>query len=330
MMASESRSTSSRERPWRWARSSSIWRMRSVSMRPGASVLTVIPSWATWSDNVFDQAVVALRTAFDSIRFGIGCLTEDDVLVITRPQCLARMCGRHSRVRRMAARRFSSKADCQSASESVSNTPGFGPPALLNRMSTPPNRSTVVATTRSRSASWVTSAARPTTAAPADPAAPSATAAWISAAAAWIDASTRENITTLAPSTASARATPLPSPLLAAATIAVFPRKPRSISAQRTSRRRRYGSGDEYQLGRPVQDLIVSIVVVDDAQIRLRLLKRNLFDQHVRIVAEALQPTGHIAAAGIVGSERWKDTTLVVAQQLGHQPGAKLDAHRRL
>src|SRR6266851_5169546 len=118
--------------------------MRSVSMRPGARVLTVMPSWATWSDSVFDQAVVALRTALDSISVGKGCLTDDDVLVITRPQCLARICGRHSRVSLIADMRFSSKADCQSSSVNESNIPGFGPPALLNRMSTEPKRSTVV------------------------------------------------------------------------------------------------------------------------------------------------------------------------------------------
>ena len=143
--------------------------------------------------------------------------------MITRPQCLARMCGRHSRVSLIADMRFSSKADCQSSSVNESNVPGFGPPALLNRMSTEPNRSTAVCTTRSRSAGRVTSAASPTTVEP------SVATACTSLAAARIAASSRENMTTFAPSAASARATPLPSPLLAAATIAVFPRNPRSM-----------------------------------------------------------------------------------------------------
>ena len=79
-------------------------------MRPGARQLTVIPSGATWSDSVLAHAVVALRTAFDSIKFGIGCLTDDDVLVMTRPQCLARMLGKHRRVSRTADIRLRSKA----------------------------------------------------------------------------------------------------------------------------------------------------------------------------------------------------------------------------
>ena len=109
----------------RWAISESICTMRSVSMRPGARVLTVMPSAATWSDSVLDQAVVALRTALESMSVGSGCLTDDEVLVMTRPQCLARMDGRHRRVSRMADIRLSSKAPCQSSSVRVSNMPGL-------------------------------------------------------------------------------------------------------------------------------------------------------------------------------------------------------------
>src|SRR5450631_762217 len=204
--------------------------MRSVSMRPGASVLTVMPSAATWSDSVLDQAVVALRTALESMSVGSGCLTDDEVLVMTRPQCLARMDGRHSRVSRMADIRLSSNAPCQSSSVRVSNMPGFGPPALLKRTSTLPNESTVVLTTCSRSAIRVTSAASPRTrvCCPA--------AACTCSAAAWIAGRIRENMTTFAPSAASACATPLPSPWLAAATIAVLPRSPRSIGRELTKR----------------------------------------------------------------------------------------------
>jgi hypothetical protein len=50
-----------------------------------------MPSLATWSDSDLAQAVVALRTAFDNMSVWIGCLTEYDVLTITRPQCLARI-----------------------------------------------------------------------------------------------------------------------------------------------------------------------------------------------------------------------------------------------
>src|SRR5207245_5222827 len=107
---------------------------RSVSMRPGARQFTVMPSGATWSDSVLAQAVVALRTALDSIRFGIGCFTDDEVLTMTRPQRRCRMCGRHNRVSLIADIRLRSTALYQSSSVSVSKTPGLGPPALLNTM----------------------------------------------------------------------------------------------------------------------------------------------------------------------------------------------------
>src|SRR5262249_36197183 len=104
---------------------------RSVLIRPGASVFTVMPSAATWSARVFDHAVVALRTLFDSIRLAIGCLTEDDVLVMIRPHFFAFINGKHSRVSRMTDNRLTSTAVCQSSSLKLSNVPGLGPPALL-------------------------------------------------------------------------------------------------------------------------------------------------------------------------------------------------------
>src|ERR1051325_7335880 len=85
----------------------------------------MMPSLATWSDNDFAQAVVALRTALDNINVWIGCLTEYDVLTITRPQRLARIRGKHRRVSLTADIRLRSTADCQSSSVRSSKTPGF-------------------------------------------------------------------------------------------------------------------------------------------------------------------------------------------------------------
>src|SRR5438270_10579034 len=115
-------------------------------------------------------------------------------------------------------------------------------------MSRSPKRSRAVSTTRSRSAGCVASAATPT-----QP---------ISAAACSIAAASREKTTTLAPSSARARATALPSPLLAAATTAVLPVSPRSI-----------------------QQTVLQVVGVDGAQVDLGFGERDLLDQHVRIVA---------------------------------------------
>src|SRR3979411_247089 len=106
--------------------------------------LTVIPCSAIWSDKDLAHAVVAERTAFDNIKFGIGCLTEVDVLTIMRPQPPARMRGRHRRVSRIADIRFRSIAAYQSSSARLSNMPGFGPPALLNTIFAPSNSSTVI------------------------------------------------------------------------------------------------------------------------------------------------------------------------------------------
>src|SRR2546426_6265382 len=158
-------------------------------MRPGARQLTVMPYCATWSESVLAQAVVALRTALDNIRLAIGCLTDDEVLTMTRPQRRARMCVKHSRVRRIAEIRLRSTAAYQSASVSVSKVPGFGPPALLNTMLIASNVSMAVLTTRSRSVHFVASAAKPSTFAP------SAAAARTSLAAPSIAAGGRENMT---------------------------------------------------------------------------------------------------------------------------------------
>src|SRR6266852_5303590 len=76
----------------------------------------------------------------------------------------------------------------------------------------------------------------------------------------------------------------------------------------------------------PVEPHVVNVIVVDDAQIRARLVERDLFDKDVGIVAEALQPARDVAAAGVVGGQGGKDAALVVAQQLRHEPGPKLDA----
>src|SRR5712691_5312253 len=252
------------------------------------------------------------------MRFGRGCFTEDDVLVMTRPQCRDRMCGRHKRVSLIADIRFRLNADCQSSSSSVSKTPGFGPPALLNKIPMDLKSSRVTFTTRSRSASRVTSAESPTTRAP------SAATPRTSSAAVLMSSGSRENMTTLAPSCASAMAAPLPSPLLAAATIAVFPRSPRSIAAERTKR------SAEHSALRLIERLVVEVVVVHDPQIRLRLCERDLFHQHVWIVAEALQPARYVAAAGVVGRQRGEDPTFVFAQQLGQEPSTELHADRRL
>src|SRR5438067_12234334 len=74
-----------------------------------------------------------------------------------------------------------------------------------------------------------------------------------------------------------------------------------------------------------VQRLIVPVVVVDDMQVRLRLGERDLLDQRVRVVAEALQPARDVAAASVVRGQGREDPPLVVTEQLRHEPGPELE-----
>src|SRR4051812_28710327 len=75
-------------------------RMRSVSCVPGQARLTVMPSSKrSWAAGLA-QAHKPVRAVFDIARLGIGCLTDDDVIMQTRPQPPVRMCGTASRASR--------------------------------------------------------------------------------------------------------------------------------------------------------------------------------------------------------------------------------------
>ena len=56
-------------------------------MRPGTTMLAVMPSLPTSRASVFDQPTSDRRNAFEIARFGMGAITPDDVLVMRiRPQ----------------------------------------------------------------------------------------------------------------------------------------------------------------------------------------------------------------------------------------------------
>ena len=61
--------------------------------RPGTTTFTVMPSRATSRATVFDQPTREDRRALEMPRFGMGAITPDDVLVMTRPHFFARMAG---------------------------------------------------------------------------------------------------------------------------------------------------------------------------------------------------------------------------------------------
>ncbi len=67
--------------------------IRGVAMRPGSTMLAVIPSRPTSLARVFDQPTSDRRNAFEMPRLGIGATTPEDVLVMMRPHLRVRMPG---------------------------------------------------------------------------------------------------------------------------------------------------------------------------------------------------------------------------------------------
>src|SRR6185295_14272961 len=72
--------------------------VRAVRIRPGAAQVTKMLSDATSADNVFAHPASAGRKAFDTIRPGIGCSTEEETMLTIRPHRAARIIGRTARV----------------------------------------------------------------------------------------------------------------------------------------------------------------------------------------------------------------------------------------
>ena len=131
--------------------------MRGVSMRPGATQFTVIPSGPSSRESVFAQPVSPGRIVFESARFAVGSFTAAEVMQMIRPPALFRICGRQSSTRRTAGTSSSSNARSSwSALNSEARVAG-GPPEFQTTMSMPPNASRVRSTSRSRSVAFVTS-----------------------------------------------------------------------------------------------------------------------------------------------------------------------------
>src|SRR6478672_24455 len=166
--------------------------MRGVSMRPGATQLTVIPCGPSSRARLFAQPVTPGRIVFESAR-----------------------CGSASRTSRTAGRSRSSNAASRLSSVISAALPGGGPPEFQTTMSIPPKASRVFETSRSRSAAFVTS--------------PRTASAPIRSASNSSCSRLRASMATLAPSSASASAEPRPRPDEAPQTIAVLPRRPRSM-----------------------------------------------------------------------------------------------------
>src|SRR6478735_3407281 len=189
--------------------------MRGVSMRPGATQLTVIPCGPSSRARLFAQPVTPGRIVFESARCGTGSFTAEEVMQMTRPAGLRSRCGSASRTSRTAGRSRSSNAASRLSSVISAALPGGGPPEFQTTMSIPPKASSVFETSRSRSAAFVTS--------------PRTASAPIRSASNSSCSRLRASMATLAPSSASASAEPRPRPDEAPQTIAVLPRRPRSM-----------------------------------------------------------------------------------------------------
>ena len=109
MLAVLSAETSATGRPSRLAFCSSKKAMRPVAMRPGSTMLTVIPSVPTSRTTVFDQPTKVSRRAFEMPRLAIGATTPLEVEVITRPQPFAFMPGSAASVTAITERTMLSK-----------------------------------------------------------------------------------------------------------------------------------------------------------------------------------------------------------------------------
>ena len=133
-----SAATSSTDRPSRLALASSRKRMRSVAIRPGRTMLQVMPSRPTSRASVFDQPTKDIRSAFDNPRFGMGEITPDDVLVIILPKPRWRIPGSTRSVMDTTDKTMLSKCLRQSAASCPCAGVGGGPPVLFTSMSIGP------------------------------------------------------------------------------------------------------------------------------------------------------------------------------------------------
>ena len=199
---------------------------REVRNIPGSTRLIVMPSLARSGMIALASPAMPGRIPFDRSMFPTGCFTELDWIPITRPHRFSRMCGTTARTKRTKFSVTTSNPCRQSSSVRSANRPSAGPPELLTRTSTPPNRSTVAVTTLSMPAAVVRSAGTASTSLPVCP--------LMSAAAASRSAFVLAQIVTRAPSRASARADALPRPRLDAPTTATLPASPRSTSHSRS------------------------------------------------------------------------------------------------
>src|SRR5215510_8431568 len=217
--ARRSRATCSNGLPLALACDSILERSRSVSNGPGRMLL-IVTLWATVLRlRPAMKPVSPARAPLDRPRLSMGDFTETDVMLTMRPNFRAIIPSTVALIRKIGVSMLASRARSHTSRSHSRKSPGGGPPALLTRMSGFGHACRSAA----RTASVVMSPATVVTRTP--------VVSRISFAAASSASLVRAFMVTFTPSRARDMAQPLPSPLLAAHTIAFLPLMPRSMAA---------------------------------------------------------------------------------------------------
>ncbi|OFW07367.1 MAG: hypothetical protein A3H96_05175 [Acidobacteria bacterium RIFCSPLOWO2_02_FULL_67_36] len=162
--------------------------------------MTRIFEGASSSASVLARADTEARNTVDSPRFGMGSLTDADVDIRIAPPPRPCIDGTAARTMRSALNSSRSAASCHARSSKEMAAPAGGPPELVINRSMPPKRSIVDRIHRSIASAERTSAAMANTWAPVSRS--------IFPAACAMDSPSRDDMETIAPSSASAWATP--------------------------------------------------------------------------------------------------------------------------
>jgi hypothetical protein len=103
------------------------------------------PSRATSRESVFDQPTSDILNAFDIPKLGMGAITPDDALVITRLQRFLRIPGNTPSVIEITDRTMDWNARCHISGDCPDAGVGGGPPVLFTSMSTDPKCASIAA-----------------------------------------------------------------------------------------------------------------------------------------------------------------------------------------
>ena len=131
--------------PWAAAVASRSRSDRAVWMRPGATLFTRIFSGPSSMESSLLNIRTAALQALPGVCSGTACCVVPVMLMMVPPP-RRRRCGMPAFAQRMYPRSFPLIASTKASSGKSTNAPKAEAPALLTRMSMPPNRSAACAT----------------------------------------------------------------------------------------------------------------------------------------------------------------------------------------